>query len=186
MSNITQTDSMRLFLGFSLNKPTQCHFIDIQHKLTDYINTESIQVNPVNFHVTLGFLGSIGQSVVPLLIDCITKMKKSQFELSLSELQFWQKPKIICMTGHAQPNLITMAETVQNIAQQLKLHQSQYPYQPHVTLFRKANRLNLEHNVDVLHNMLPISLSPIELHLYRSINTGKGVEYQIIHSWSLD
>lgn len=185
MSNITQINNQRLFLGFSINKTQSSIFCDIQQKLSDYINTEATQVNQTNFHITLGFLGQVGQSFIPLLIDRITKMQKYQFELCLSELQFWQKPSIICISGLAHANLSIMAQAVQDIAQQLALHQSQYPYQPHVTLFRKATNLTLATNINSLNNRLPINICPIDLHLYSSVNTAYGVHYQIIHSWTL-
>jgi len=181
-----QNTTKRLFLGFSVKKTLHCQFIDIQQKLTPYINTEALTVLQPNIHITLGFWGQVKISCIPALLAEVDSLYKPSFELMLSAISWWQKPQIICLQGQAHTPLLTMASQVQQIAAKLGLHQSTYHYCPHLPLFRRASCMTLpQHLVIGLNDLLPVNVPVSQLHLYESYNSQSGVQYDILHSWPL-
>lgn len=178
--------TQRLFIGFSVNKTDARQFFDIQQKLTSCINTEALPVIQSNMHITLAFLGHISHSSTPQLLDALDKLIKPIFQLTLDKLSLWDPPSIICAQGIADNILMTMADAAQQICLHLGLHQNQWHYQPHITLFKKAYKLDdSQQPLTGQHNKLPITVSPTHLHLYRSIKTKQGEQYNILHSWPL-
>ena len=86
----------------------------------------------------------------------------------------------MCITGQATQPLLNMATKVQASANALNLHNSQFDYQPHITLFRHVRQADLTQTPPIT-----ICLSPAKLHLYHSESTPLGVRYHIIDSWEL-
>lgn len=178
--------TQRLFIGFSVNKTESRQFFDIQQMLTACINTEALPVIQSNMHITLAFLGQVSHSCTPRLLDALDKLIKPVFYLTLDKLGIWTEPGIICAHGVANDILLNMADAAQQICLRLNLHQSQWHYRPHITLFKKANRLNCSpQTLTSLDDKLPVTLSPTHLHLYDSVKTKQGEQYNILHSWPL-
>ena len=178
--------AQRLFIGFSVNKTDNRQFFDIQQKLTTCINTEALPVTQSNMHITLAFLGQVSHSCTPRLLDALDKLIKPVFHLTLDTLCLWIQPGIICAQGIADDILLNMADAAQQVCLHLGLHQSQWHYRPHITLFKKADRLDYaQQRLINLDHKLPITVSPTHLHLYRSVRTKQGEQYNILHSWPL-
>ncbi|PKG56013.1 RNA 2',3'-cyclic phosphodiesterase [Shewanella sp. GutDb-MelDb] len=166
----------RVFLGFSLT-PKQAQYIEaIQQQLPI-----SIRLVPRdNLHMTLAFLGQASNKTIDALILRVDALNKPCFKVTLDLIEHWQKPKILCLKGTASdPNLMALAKTAQLIAQQHGLHQSEHHYNPHITLARKAKVMVNDVTFQ------PILLQPTVLHLFESFAGTNGVEYPILHSWSL-
>ncbi|MCL1057494.1 RNA 2',3'-cyclic phosphodiesterase [Shewanella gelidimarina] len=166
----------RVFLGFSLTPQQALHIEAIQQQLPISVR----QVPHDNLHMTLAFLGQANNETIDALIVSVDALNKPRFKVTLDLIEHWQKPKILCLKGVAlDPTLIALANAGQLIAQQLNLHQSEHHYNPHITLARKAKAtVN-----DV--TFQPILLQPTALHLFESFAGTNGVEYPILHSWSL-
>ncbi|UJF21729.1 RNA 2',3'-cyclic phosphodiesterase [Shewanella sp. OMA3-2] len=178
--------AQRLFIGFCVKKTDARQFFDIQQKLIPHINTEASPVIQSNMHITLAFLGQVNHSCTPRLLDALDKLIKPVFHLKLDKLCLWTQPSIICVQGIADDILLTMADAAQQICLRLDLHQSQWCYQPHVTLFKKASRRDDSPQPLIsLDDKLPITISPTNLHLYQSVKTKQGEQYNILHSWPL-
>lgn len=167
----------RVFLGFSLT-PLQTRQVEaIQQQLPLSVR----RVPSDNLHMTLAFLGHASSATIEALISSIDALEKSCFTVTLNHIEHWQKPKILCLKGTASdPKLVALANAGQLIAQQLKLHQSEHDYNPHITLSRKAKA--------AVSNIVfePMVLQPKALHLFQSYTGKNGVEYPILHTWQLD
>lgn len=167
----------RLFLGFSPDTEQIQSLLRLQSALPGPCNP----VPPTNLHMTLAFLGPLSQAQQQQLIQSLNQMDKPSFSVTLDKLCLWQKPRILCLTGApSDPALKQMATQTQLLAAHLGLHQSEYDYQPHITLCRKAHILPQHIKVPAL------TLKPTQLHLYHSHNPGDGVRYRILKSWPLD
>lgn len=174
--NISTAAGKRVFLGFSLTTEQTKQIEAIQLQLPANVRLVPSQ----NLHMTLAFLGYVSNETIGALINQIEAMDKPRFTVYLDCIEHWQKPKILCLKGTASdPNLLSMANDGQTIAHKLKLHQSEYQYNPHITLSRKA-KAAVE---GICYTTLTIQ--PSALHLFESFAGKDGVEYPILHSWQL-
>ncbi|MCL1125807.1 RNA 2',3'-cyclic phosphodiesterase [Shewanella surugensis] len=174
------SQNKRVFLGFSLTEQQAQMVSLIQSQLPDNVRL----IPKANLHMTLAFLGGISPHQLTMLSQQITILKKPTFEVTLNELAYWKKPKICCLKGMTNDaNLIQLANNTQLIAKNLNLHQSEYPYTPHMTLCRKA-KLAMETLIQNI-TYQPLILRPNKLHLFESYSGEHGVEYPILKSWSL-
>lgn len=174
---------LRLFLGFSVNKNDERQFFDIQQRLISTINTEAKPVNQSNFHITLTFLGQVRPDNLNALIQCCQTIPLAPFQLTFNKIECWPHPKIVCVSATPCSTLINMAECANTVAAALDLHQSEFNYRPHITLFRKAK--GLPSTISGHDHKFPIVINPTHLHLYQSVSAKNGVIYQILHSWPL-
>lgn len=166
----------RIFLGFGLNPQQTSSAVAIQQQLPANVRL----VPAANLHMTLAFLGGATPVQMQALIERVDKLNKRQFSVTLDKIAHWHKPKILCLNGAATDiNLLKLAADAQTIAAELKLHCSEYSYNPHVTLSRKAKE-----NVETV-DYQPITLQPTTLCLFESYPGKNGVEYPTLHSWQL-
>ncbi|MDR8525127.1 RNA 2',3'-cyclic phosphodiesterase [Shewanella fidelis] len=171
------TTSKRIFLGFSLTEQQTSSVVAIQQQLPPEVRL----VPAANLHMTLAFLGAATTKQMQDLIFQVDQLNKPQFSVTLDKIAHWQKPKILCLNGAATDvNLLKLAADAQSIAAKLELHCSEYSYNPHVTLSRKAKQA-----IEVV-NYQPITLQPTKLQLFESYPGKNGVEYPSLHQWQLD
>lgn len=168
----------RLFFALLPDARTRQRCVDIQHKLT----LDSCQpVIANNLHVTLVFLGQVDADKEQALIEAATKLAIPKLQLSFDQLKFWQKPKILCLTGQNTTNqdLNDLVLRLNKIADQLSLTVDERPYIPHVTLARKARQA------------VAMDFESIQWHaqsfcLMESCSLPTGVEYQVCRCWDGD
>ncbi|WP_298772759.1 RNA 2',3'-cyclic phosphodiesterase [uncultured Shewanella sp.] len=173
-------NNKRIFLGFSLTAQQTQKIALIQSKLPDNVRL----VPKANLHMTLAFLGRISTHHLFQLNQHVSLITKTTFQVTLNELTYWKKPKIVCLKGSANDtNLLQLANHAQLMAKKLNLHQSEYPYTPHITLCRKA-KPEIETLIKHIRYQ-PLILSPKQLHLFESFPGKNSVEYPIIESWVL-
>lgn len=182
----------RLFLGFALNETQRMPLLQLQQCLAQQLTPHAKPVSKANFHLTLAFLGLANQSQKTLLLEAVDKLYRPRFTVQLDKLAVWPKAQVCCLKGdRVSPALALLASQAQDLAQQLQLHQSEHPFRPHVSLFRKAKSLSTFDNELPLKDLAntPITaftLAPEQLHLYLSSSGNRGVEYHILHSWPLE
>ncbi|WP_299494902.1 RNA 2',3'-cyclic phosphodiesterase [uncultured Shewanella sp.] len=170
----------RVFLGFSLTEQQTQIVSLVQRQLPN--NVRLVPKN--NLHMTLAFLGEIGPDQLSQLNEQVTLIKKRTIEVTLDQLVYWEKPKIICLKGIANDaSLLQLTKDTKFIAKNLNLHRSEYTYTPHITLCRKA-KSEMEALIHHISHQ-PLTLSPKQLHLFESFLGKNGVEYPILESWTL-
>ena len=166
----------RVFLGFSLNAAQTTAIQAIQQQLPATLRL----VPSANLHMTLAFLGAATPEQIHALIGQLERLNKPKFSVTLDKVVHWQKPKILCLNGDAtDDNLCQLSHAAQQIAAKLGLHCSEYSYNPHITLSRKAKA-----SVDGIEYQA-LTLTPTQLQLFESYSGANGVEYPTLHSWNL-
>jgi len=167
------------------------------------------RVNKQNFHMTLAFLGAVSDNVQADLestLDSFYAINASQwpsFDVTLDTLTLWRKPQVLCLSGKPDDlNLQIAVDRCRYAAKEAGLFcgktdkankSSKLTFTPHITLFRKAKKIPQDHlpQTNLLceelmkHSLIPVTLSPQQMHLYESVSTAKGVEYRILRSWTL-
>lgn len=167
-------------------------------------------VNKQNFHMTLAFLGAVTdemQAHLELALDNFNHNNKSQwpaFDVTLDTLTLWRKPQVLCLSGKLDDlNLQLTVDRCRHAAKEAGLFcgktnksktSDELTFTPHITLFRKAKKIPVSHHPQtrllqaelIAHSLIPMTLSPQQIHLYESLSTSKGVEYRILRSWTLN
>ncbi|QSX33075.1 RNA 2',3'-cyclic phosphodiesterase [Shewanella avicenniae] len=172
-------DQKRLFLGFGLNDAQVQRLTRLQ---SAFATDDFKPVAAANLHMTLLFLGNVTDEQQQRLQQYIDSLLLPRFTQPLSQLDFWPKPKILCLRqAEVAPPLLAMQQQIAAFASNLLPLQQHDSYRPHVTLARKAKYLPTLAAKSIPH----ISLAPTALQLYQSINLGAGVQYPILQSWPL-
>ena len=150
-----------------------------------------------NFHITLAFLGAVTKEQQKILKDnasqyCqkITQKMKAQLKptaetiqsntLSFDLCELFKKPKVIFLGITNSPQWLNLlAEQLSSCARNIGLFQENRPYCPHISLYRKANRVPLK---PLMQN---ITIEIKSFSLYESISTQSGACYKPIKTWVL-
>ncbi|RTR31557.1 2'-5' RNA ligase family protein [Shewanella atlantica] len=180
-------------------------------KNSDSHNYTSVgrRVNKQNFHMTLAFLGAVSDEVRAQLestLDSFYAINASQwpsFDVTLDTLTLWRKPQVLCLSGKPDdPNLQIAVDRCRYAAREAGLFSgkadkpnksSELSFTPHITLFRKAKKIPESHLPQtgllraqlIERSLIPMTLSPEQMHLYESVSSAEGVEYRILRSWTL-
>jgi 2'-5' RNA ligase len=166
----------RLFLGIAPAKDQVPPLAELQRQLS----TIGRPAKLANLHMTLFFIGMSDNDTTEAIEAAIDNIKLPRFEVSLTTLRLWHKPKIICLAGVASdPCLRQIVTALRAIAAMVGLAPDPHDFTPHITLIRKAKIL------PELSGVTQITLQPQQLHLYHSVSGSDGVEYHIINSWPL-
>lgn len=199
---LSNEQNRRLFFGFSIDQDLAKTLCELQCAMSN----QGVLVDPINFHMTLLFLGSLSNTDYHKLVGEVDARCKresqhfSQFEQNLDLVSYWHKPKIISLASfQACDKLNAFYQYFVQFIQPLELKISspiRAAISPHITLLRKAKPLDISYSGNsfpllAIQSLTAIELSrnqllkPTQLHLYQSTNDGSGVRYRIINSWPL-
>jgi len=131
---------MRLFIGIDFDKETRDKFIQIQEQASGMI-TKGRLFDPLNFHLTLRFIGEMPEETIPDIKQAMVEASESisSFEIMINHLgRFQKKNKNILWLGSQTNSLLNQLHF--NLDNQLeeKIHltQTKQSFLPHVTLGR--------------------------------------------------
>ena len=138
-------------------------------------------VPAANFHLTLAFLGTIEARQHEVLVSALETIQLPPIALNLDTTGWWAGPKIVfCAPTQVPDSLRQLVRQVKKAARSAGIQTDQRPYQPHVTLVRKAGP-----------DLPPPLFAPqlecrfTRFHLFESFSTTSGVTYPIRQSWPL-
>ena len=170
---------MRLFFGLPLEQQT-C--LDIDHWVTRSLPPMVHPVPLVNFHITLAFLGQVDPGRLEQLSASADDIRCPQFELTLNETGFWNKPGILWLgTSEIPPPLSTLSVSLKYLGNRLGFSAEKRRYQPHVTL---ARRCALPPPAAIEPPCFPATFDHFSL--YESVTTRSGMRYDIVETWPLE
>ncbi|WP_394147385.1 2'-5' RNA ligase family protein [Shewanella atlantica] len=191
------------------DKERACEGRDADRKTANYYTGVGRRVEKQNFHMTLAFLGAVSDEMQEQLestLDSFYAINANQwpsFDVALDTLTLWRKPQVLCLSGKVDDeNLQITVDRCRYAAREAGLfsgktdkdNRSGEPaFTPHITLFRKAKKIpqallpetNLLRDELIERALIPLTLSPQQMHLYESVSTPEGVEYHIQRSWKL-
>ncbi|GAW86836.1 2'-5' RNA ligase [Bathymodiolus platifrons methanotrophic gill symbiont] len=138
------------------------------------------KVKADNLHVTLLFLGNTPAQTEAEIRQAVKKISVQPFVLHFDQLDFWQKPKVLCLTMEQyDPQLAILVDALKKIADQCGLSIEERAYKPHVTLARKVRRL-IEADLDAIEWQADCFC------LIESCSTADGVHYQVLQRWDFE
>jgi len=149
----------------------------------------------VDLHVTLCFLGAVGEAQVAALCERASQIQAQSFELLFDRLELWREARILAATAvRVPPAGVALTEALATAARELGLAPDARAWRPHLTLVRGATAPRLAAEVDVpaspaLQLLLPAS----RFYLAQSQELGQqpdgAVEprrYRTLASWPLN
>jgi 2'-5' RNA ligase len=126
------------------------------------------------------FLGNVDDKTADAVQKAAAFIKAAPFSLRFDELNFWPKPRVLCLTCRRQPKpLYVLVNALTRMVQEHSVRlDNNRPYRAHITLARKATaNPQLEFGA--------IEWSADSFALVQSRSTDKGVCYEVIDSWPL-
>jgi RNA 2',3'-cyclic 3'-phosphodiesterase len=177
---------MRLFFAL---RPDADQCVALLAQTAPLLATQDIAlVPPTNLHATLCFLGAVPKDRLPALRDAASRVRSPCVSLSFDALEYWAKPKILCVTAPEQgsTSAAMLAKAIADEVVAAGFSPDIKPFRAHLTLARKvkADRAAaLE---------LPQSLQPgfvvrcAEFALMESRRGERGSIYSVLNSWPLD
>ncbi len=134
---------------------------------------------PDNLHITLVFLGNVDDAIATAVQQRAGDIIAPPISLQFDELDYWVKPKIVCLTCQRQPKAVyQLVNALTAMLAEYPVRVEQRPYRAHITLARKAKqRPEL--------NFSPVVINADSFALVESISTEKGVIYQVRERWFL-
>jgi 2'-5' RNA ligase len=161
--------------------PTESVRLDLD-QLSQVVNQTPGMVGkiilPVNWHITLAFLGNINVVTKPCLEQAAATIKSQRFNLFLDQLGYWPKKHILWLGTTQMP--ATLAQLVTQLTTALSscgYQPENRPFHAHITLMRKVNRIKS------LPSITPITWSVEDFCLVRSTLITNGAHYEIIARW---
>lgn len=137
-------------------------------------------VKPANFHITLSFLGQVSDAETESLLALNFSGTAAPFQLSIDSCGYWRRPKVVWMAPTqipvALPNLV---DSINLRVAALELSMDKRPYQPHLTLARKAK------SAPKIPPPEPILWNINNFSLVQSSSSAEGQVYQVLKNWPL-
>lgn len=158
----------RLFFGISAHSLLN-ELIHAQKSLGFSIAQKPVK--PENFHLTLHFLGSTDEVLIPQLIQIAERISVQPFSITLDHFGLFPKAKCAWLGPSTVPaELLKLVESLQSQLRKLGCHIESHTYRPHLTLYRNARQLP-----DI--NASPLIFTPEHFGLFESVSTTNGVQY---------
>jgi 2'-5' RNA ligase len=150
-------------------------------QLSNSLQVKGRPHHPDDLHMTLVFLGQLQGRKLECIEQAADAVSGQWFELTIDHTGYWPRPKIVWIAPESTPEPLT--QLVDGLKRQLMacgFEPEQRVYKPHVTLYRKAQRISpwkLEKTIQ-----WPVK----EFVLASSNNPGlNNSRYKILQRWSL-
>ncbi|WP_185964378.1 RNA 2',3'-cyclic phosphodiesterase [Aliikangiella marina] len=179
---------MRLFFAIELEPNIKSKLLTIQDRVLDVNGTA---VPGENFHITLSFLGKVAERELESILDglsvslhageAFSDVQVSPFSVTLNQLTYWPKPKIIAaLIDDQSQGLGRLKKSIESVLTSIGHFQfDRKSYKPHVTLFRHVDEPP-KHLAD-----LELTVAVKRFSLLESVQGRHGVNYHMIESWPL-
>ncbi|MDO8825669.1 RNA 2',3'-cyclic phosphodiesterase [Methylophaga sp.] len=154
--------------------------MQIQHIMKRLPEDKALKLQTTaNLHQTLLFLGQLDQQQINALLAGTESLRFPEIHMQFDHLSYWDTPKIFCLTSRApSAELFDLVNKLQQIASDADIAIDIKPYQPHITLARKAKQA------------VPVAIAPVrfraqELVLMKSVSTDHGPQYYPVMHWPI-
>jgi 2'-5' RNA ligase len=138
------------------------------------------RVLPENLHVTLAFLGNVTAEVKRCMVEVASGLTGQAFTLILDRLGYFRRSRVLWVGPAKIPDpLHRLARELHGGLNKCGIPPGHRPYQGHLTLARKVNRVPSERLIE------PFEWEVHGFVLVESLTLPGGVQYQVIRSWPL-
>jgi 2'-5' RNA ligase len=133
------SEQKRLFFGISL--PEESRQSLIRWRAGTFPAEAGRPVAADNLHLTLAFLGEIGEEKAHALKQLAGRIRQPAFTLTLDDAGHWARSGVVWLGPKQSPRgLLQLAELLRSQAARSGCYQTPLPFHPHVTLLRNATQ----------------------------------------------
>lgn len=169
---------MRLFFGL---RPDAQTALDIIHWRDRALPPMNHPVSVDNLHITLAFLGKVQDRDLEELFKSTDQIRSTPFELTINQLGFWSKPKILWIGPQEAPQAIyQLAKLLRNIRRRMGLRSENRQYLPHISI---ARRCDMPPPAGVLSPEFASYFDRFTL--FESISIKSGQRYRVVQQWMM-
>lgn len=198
----------RLFFALWPDEPSRAALADATQEFVRGRGGRPVPAG--NFHVTLAFLGSVREELVPELLaiardaalvtssmagggaNRVSSSTRPVVTLAFDRLEYWRKPQLLCATASGPSESSGRHSTAVELAALLKTRLTaagftpdSKPFRAHVTLARKVPPPREAPSVGARPAMHPVQWSFREFVLVDSRTEPDGSLYSVLDSWLL-
>ena len=167
---------MRLFYALELDDSVRSA---IENWRSSALPAIGKPVPPANFHITLLYLGEVGDRDFEKLLYETDRIQPPAISLRLDKSGYFARPRVYWVGSEAVPApLLSLVKDLKRCARKVGLKVDKRPYTPHVTLFRKCAARPPMPAHDIF-----LELSFTGFTLYESVSVHGGVRYEPRASW---
>lgn len=142
-------------------------------------------VSADNLHMTLSFLGSVDETLLPEVLAIGDRIRLPAFDVVLDQWLVWRRANVAVLAATETPApLVTFLKQLNGRLAALGISVSQHRYHAHVTLFRRL-RLGAGQRADLGTLDTPFHFCPHRFVLLESVPVRGGVEYHILGEWPI-
>ncbi|MCB1692453.1 MAG: RNA 2',3'-cyclic phosphodiesterase [Pseudomonadales bacterium] len=169
---------MRLFFGL---KPAPHEALEIADWRSKSLPPLDHPVPAANLHITLTFLGEVPERSLEVLVDEAGGIRNAPLRLTLDELGYWPRPRILWIGPRSVPQTATtLARATASAARRAGLRPEKRDWTPHVTL---ARRCRLAPPAGAIAPAFKISFEAFCL--FESVRTRAGQRYDVVAEFPL-
>ncbi|MEJ2621568.1 MAG: RNA 2',3'-cyclic phosphodiesterase [Candidatus Thiodiazotropha sp.] len=115
----------------------------LQQQLSVNAQVKGRRHHPEDLHITLVFLGQLRGRPMACIEQAADAVSGHRFELSIDHAGYWRRPKIVWIAPGTTPEpLIQLVDALKQQLTGCGFEPEQRAYKPHVTLYRKAQRIS--------------------------------------------
>ena len=135
---------------------------------------------PENLHLTLLFLGQVGEETVPAILRELDQLDLAPLELRFTQLGLFPKAGVLFAEIEPTLKLVRLhAQVVRGMAH-CGFPPEERPYHPHVTVARIRSSTPLRNLRTVLPTLLQQRFTVDAVNIYRSYTLATGVQYEVL------
>ncbi|MFP1746693.1 RNA 2',3'-cyclic phosphodiesterase [Lonsdalea quercina] len=173
------TATRRLFFALPLPENTRRQII--RWRAAHFPMQAGRPIAAANLHLTLAFLGEVGDGQQRALQSLAGRIRQPGFTLTLDDAGHWPRPGVVWLGCRRAPRgLLQLAELLRAQAARHGCRQSLQPFHPHVTLLRGAT-----HPVALPPATFGWSTQVDSFSLYESQFEHGRTRYRSLASWPL-
>jgi 2'-5' RNA ligase len=182
---------MRLFISIDLNDEIRSRIDKIESEMASK-NVDVRFVEPKNIHITLKFLGEVGEdgvnNIVNKVSECVKHVK--QFKLGIEGFGYFGTPKHVKIlwidVKEGREELIKLIESLNKRLEHIR--RENHKPSPHITIGRVSSGRNREALLDETERLKHVKLGELnvnEIVLKKSTLTSSGPVYEDVKVFRL-
>ena len=148
-------------------------------------------IKPDNFHLTLKFLGKVGDDRVGEIVESLEKVRFDPYRLTIENLGIFgsrYKPRVLWTKLNDNGETVELAEDIVERMHKIGFLRDRQNFVPHLTLARIKNIPDNKYFQNKLQSVKETFFQESEVegfHLYQSILRPEGVEYRSLYYFPL-
>jgi RNA 2',3'-cyclic 3'-phosphodiesterase len=168
---------MRLFVGLPIPP-------ELARILAQFARALSLAdarlIPPAQLHLTLVFLGQIGEDRLPAILRELDQLNVEPVQLRFNHLDLFPRAGVLFAEIESDAKLLRLHTEVSARMTRCGVALDDRPYQPHVTLARLRSHVRLSREQTILPSAARQPFVADVVNLYRSHTLPTGAQYEIL------